>query len=220
MLKNGVIGLSSHHGIHGNAGVDIRLENLVFRMFEVAAMSLNGFHDVTIKNVDIKQNNQEINVLGIWSAGRFILPYLEHLIDHHGELFLTIQGVPHTVQKVYDDLIDAQAKVYEDIIIQKRKFISYKEHVAEYELFHNWATMMDGNVYGILFNGLGVAIGGFPTLEQKADEPENMSTNIVIDDVHVENLRAHHIETIALKKVLPEDDGEAASADDDGTGYL
>lgn len=222
VIKNGVIGLSSHHGIHGNAATDIRLENLVFRNFEVAAIALNGCHDVVMKNIDIKQNRQDINVLGIWSAGRFILPYLEHLKENHPELCLTVQGCAKSVEEVYHDLMVAQANVYEDIIIQKRKFISYKEHENEYELFHNWAGMMDGNVYGVLFNGLGVAVGGFPTLDGVSEE-ENLSSNIMMDDVHISNLRACHLETVALKKILPpvetDGDGETVVDESSGGGY-
>jgi len=48
--------MSPHHGIHGNAPSGIKLLNLVFREFEVAAIALNGAKDVEIKNVDIKQN--------------------------------------------------------------------------------------------------------------------------------------------------------------------
>ena len=59
--------------------------------------------------------------------------------------------------------------MYEDIITNKRKYISKKKHPLEYSLFHNLSNKIDGNVYGVLFNKLGVAIGGFPTRESITD---------------------------------------------------
>ena len=38
----GTIGLSSHHGIHGNNNKNVAVSNVIFRDFEVAAVSLNN----------------------------------------------------------------------------------------------------------------------------------------------------------------------------------
>lgn len=38
----GTVGLSSHHGIHGNNNENVEISNVVFRDFEVAAVSLNN----------------------------------------------------------------------------------------------------------------------------------------------------------------------------------
>ena len=211
-IKNGILSTSSHHGIHGNAAQDVHLKDLVLNDFEVAAIALNGSRDINIKNVEIKRNRQEIPVLGIWSAGRFILPYLEHLITAHPELYLRIQGKNCYVQNIYDDLVDAQANVYEDIVTNRRKFISRNTHPDEYDLFHNWENMMDGNVYGIVFNKLGVAVNAFPTREG-IDDPEKFSQNICIDDVHIESLRGCHIETLTLKGT-PKEDGSIPPQND------
>ena len=207
-IKNGVIGMSPHHGIHGNAGDKIRLYNLVFRHFEVAAIALNGAKEVEIKNVDIKQNKQEIPVLGIWSTGRFIQPYLEHLKYNHPELTLRVQGEEKTVTKINEELVTCQANVYEDLVDKRRKFISFKDHPTEFDLFHNVEHMMDGNVYGVLFNKLGIAIGGFPQMAD-VDDDMYLSSDICIDDVHIENLRGCHIETKALKVIPDPEDAEA-----------
>jgi len=59
-------------------------------------------------------------------------------------------------------------------VTNRRKFISRNTHPDEYDLFHNWENMMDGNVYGIVFNKLGVAVNAFPTREG-IDDPEKFS---------------------------------------------
>ena len=52
-IHNGVIGLSSHQGIHANEANNVVLENLVVRDFEVAGIQMNGFTGVEIKDVAI-----------------------------------------------------------------------------------------------------------------------------------------------------------------------
>ena len=42
-IKNGVVGRSSHHGIHANGFNDLYVHDVVIRDFEVAGMALNGF---------------------------------------------------------------------------------------------------------------------------------------------------------------------------------
>ena len=58
VIKNGVFGLTSHHGIHGNYATDIILQNLQFQDFEVAGIALNGFENLRIENVEIGPNYQ------------------------------------------------------------------------------------------------------------------------------------------------------------------
>ena len=41
-IKNGTLGKSSHHGIHGNNMSNILIENLLIEDFEVAGIALNG----------------------------------------------------------------------------------------------------------------------------------------------------------------------------------
>jgi len=76
--------------------------------------------------------------------------------------------------------------------------------------------MMDGNVYGVLLNRLGVAIGSFPQFSDVTD-PMYLSSDICIDDVHIENLRGCHIETKALKqpRELDPDDPDSADVSND-----
>jgi hypothetical protein len=83
IIKNGKIGLSSHHGIHGNNNKFITIENVDFVDFEVAAISLNGSINTTLKNINVLGNNKNVKVLGIWSAGLFLLPYVYKLLENN-----------------------------------------------------------------------------------------------------------------------------------------
>ena len=59
IVKNGILGLTSHHSIHGNYAKGITLIDLQIKDFEVAGIALNGFDDLTIENVDVGPNCEE-----------------------------------------------------------------------------------------------------------------------------------------------------------------
>ena len=91
-IKNGHLGLSSHHGIHGNNNVNITFENLTFKDFEVAAISLNGSVFTTMKDINVSNNNHNVSVLGIWSSALFLYPYIKHLYNTQKYLSLIINN--------------------------------------------------------------------------------------------------------------------------------
>ena len=68
----GTIGRSSHHGIHGNNNKNVRIKNVTFKDFEVAAVALNNVDDATIMNCDIPNNRHDVPVLGSFSAARML----------------------------------------------------------------------------------------------------------------------------------------------------
>lgn len=77
----GTIGLSSHHGIHGNNNANVWINNVQFRDFEVAAVALNNVKGLKITNCNVMQNRHDLPVLGSFSAARQILPYVK-VRDH------------------------------------------------------------------------------------------------------------------------------------------
>ena len=52
-IYNGSLGLSSHHGIHGNNVTDLHIWNLRIRDFEVGAIHINGARKLQIHDVRI-----------------------------------------------------------------------------------------------------------------------------------------------------------------------
>ena len=67
LIKNGFIGRSSHHSIHGNGMTNVVLENLVLYNFEVAGLSLNGGENLLFRNADgvtTKSNCLQISAAG------------------------------------------------------------------------------------------------------------------------------------------------------------
>jgi len=80
-VHNGYLGRSTHHSLHGMAPKNIVLERLSMYDFEVAGISLNGAQDITIENCVIGPGRRDVPVVGLWSSGLFILPYVQKIVE-------------------------------------------------------------------------------------------------------------------------------------------
>ena len=195
-ILNGTLGLSSHHGIHGNSNDNITIQGVDFKDFEVAAIALNGTNSAVIKDVTAT-NRKDVPVLGTFSNALFIVPYINYLASWEaldGDIDLTLD-LPTGSLSVYDiqaDLVNAIDNVYEDVI-EKGCSIEANKHEDEFNLFQNPFGVVDGNAYGILTGAEGVQVDGYPYVDVS-----NPSTDIKIKDVEVKNLHSAVSEIPAL----------------------
>ena len=172
-IKNGTIGLSSHHGIHGNNNIDILLKDIIFQNFEVGACSLNKVHGLYCCNVEVKQNRHDIPVLGIWSSARFLRPYINHLLNTNWSG--TIAG--KNISTIHSELKTAIENTFNNVLNNNTW-----ESSTEYKLFGNSSGLIDGNSYGFLTNTGGVAVLGFPISRLTASK-DIYFNNVVIKKV-------------------------------------
>jgi len=161
-IEDGTIGLSSHHGIHGNGNENATINGVDFVDFEVAALALNGVQGLTVKH-STARNREDVPVIGTFSNARFISPYVDWLVSTGSTTTLRVQGVDLTAVEIQAALRDSVNAVFEDVITDGAGFIDPIEHPDEYGLYHNKHGLIDGNSYGFLVNPLGVAVGGFPS---------------------------------------------------------
>lgn len=68
VIRNGRLGRSAHHGIHGNGNSDITLENLIIEDFEVAGVSCNAIRQLSMHRVTIERSRADVPVNGRFSA--------------------------------------------------------------------------------------------------------------------------------------------------------
>ena len=80
IVENGILGLSSHHGIHGNNCQNVIIRNLQIKNFEVAGVSVNGGQDMTVENLDIGPSSNKVAIQGTYSTAVNIMLYLETLL--------------------------------------------------------------------------------------------------------------------------------------------
>ena len=178
VIKNGTLGLSSHHGIHGNLAENVLIEKLTIRDFEFVGLALNGCSNVAIKDVQIKNNRQNVPVMATYSAARFIKMFCYHLLSKK-VLSYDITNALKNHLKVLEKEMDVTLKEVKN----KQKVTS--------KLFANVTGLPDGNVFGLLIKNPGFAVNDFSSSGLK-------TKNIFLYNVKVENLRCKVDEVVSL----------------------
>jgi len=133
VIKNGTLGRSSHHGIHGNSNVSITLEDLTVRDWEVAGIALNGLKNGVIKNIIISGIEHPVPFTGLRAVTQMAVMQLDKL---------KAAGDPNV-----QPFIDALAVIAND--------------PQQNGSNHNSQTH-DGNCYGLFLNRT-VDVGPLPT---------------------------------------------------------
>ena len=185
IIKNGCLGKSSHHGIHGPGySKNIILDNLTFEQFAVGAIHLNGAHNVYMNNIDIDNKNMQIKFNSLLSQAQFIMSFLDQ-VDNTERIFLG--GKLKTVVEVTTALKDEIKLVYDSL---KSSDVKYPDN----GIFHNEGGL-DANMYGIVLNTKGIAVNGFKPLKEDYECGNN---NIVLNDVSIKNVSSKGTEIKCL----------------------
>jgi hypothetical protein len=189
----GIVGLSSHHGIHGNENNNVEILGVTFKDFEVGAVSLNNVKGLTIKNCDIPNNRQDVPILGSFSAALQIRPYLKQLKASNPGYSMTLGGAVKSVEDVYATLVNHIANVYKDVM--ENGVIDEATHFDEYSLYNNPKRVVDGPCYVFLVHGKGPAVGGFG--EMQAEDADALSNNVEILNNNAQNIKCFTNEVLA-----------------------
>jgi len=165
-VVNGVLGLSSHHGIHGNDAENILVDNVSFRDYEVAAIHFNGLRRATVIDTEVEGSRTDIPTIATYSQARFLKKFVEGLL-----MQMPDSADKDSLNAAYTSLVDALNNVFEDVITLNDGVtggaINSITHPEEYELFHNapvtlpWgeqARIVDGNAYGVHAHIKGVGV--------------------------------------------------------------
>lgn len=181
-VKNGKIGLTAHHGIHGNRAKNVYIQNVTFQDYEVAAISLHGTLGLTIKNCKCLKTRRDVPVLGQYSAARFGVLFGQYIANMYGEksknLLLAYQILKNAVNN----------KVFNAVINNG----SWND--PEIQIFRNPNGMVDGTAYAVLIYPDGVAVN---------NHLENFDENNATRYIWIENLEVYDtigcvVETPAL----------------------
>jgi len=186
-IKNGVIGRSSHHGIHANGFENLYVHDVVIRDFEVAGMALNGFINVRLERIEVGPVYTEVPVMGVFTQSRIMLPRLRNIMERNPEGTVTIADRPSslTAADLYDELV-AQMDIMFDHNINGVDYEDMDEDperiAAARDLFENKNGLPSSSTaYGIFMNSYGAsvfAISGSP----------GHSDGVVVKDVHIHGL--------------------------------
>jgi len=184
VVKNGVLGLSSHHGIHGNNNEKILIHDLIIKDFEVAAISLNGGNHIYIKDNTIQGTNTNITSNAMLSQCLFGLPFLKTIKEQYPDAYLeTIEG-----QLSIDTIID-------NIELETNMFIQSQlnnDNTTYQGILKNVSGLLDGNVYGIVLNSNGPVIGKFKPLSAT----NTRNSFVMIENTTITNILSDGLEII------------------------
>jgi len=194
LVGPGVMGLSSHHSIHGNENENVQISGVTFKNFEVGAVSLNNVKGLEIKNCDIPNNRQDLPVLGLFSAALNIRSYLDKIMkSSEGQsLSLTIGGTNFTVNDIYSALVKHIGNVFRDVM---NTGSINPTHVEEYFLYNNPNRVIDGPCYAFLVHGRGPAVGGFGNVQ--STDVSALSTDVSILNNNIANIKCFTNEVLA-----------------------
>ncbi|MEE9573835.1 MAG: hypothetical protein V3W20_12350 [Candidatus Neomarinimicrobiota bacterium] len=191
LVRNGTLGTSSHHGIHGNGMSNIVIDNVTIEDFEVAGIALKGATTGVINKTVIRNASQKIPVLSTYSQARFIRSFLTRLQDSDPDASIRIEGVDKNIDTIISELNDA-------LIDTKNKIMSNKPEEIN-TLFRNNTQLYDGNLYGIVLNEKGVVVNGF--ILNRDDAVGNIG--IHLQDITISNLVSQPVEIIGLSTPNP-----------------
>lgn len=194
-IRNGTLGRSAHHGIHGNGAEDILISDLVLRDYEVAAIALNGGEGLAIEDCRLEGHRTDTPVLGTYSAGRFIRRLAYSLLGR-------VPAPPELgrqcdeLRSALDDLDRALDATFARVILGADS--------APDPLFHNESGSTDGNAYAIVVHGRGAVVGGL--IDEQSDEQSGEQSgerierarDVWIRDVEIDHTHAAIREIVAL----------------------
>jgi hypothetical protein len=178
IIRNGTLGRSAHHGIHGNQCTIVVLENLIITGQEVAAISINGSHNVLIRHIRIGDIGASdfSSALSQATFANMVLAKIAKRIP--GDVF-AFRGGAKTVKQVQRALEHDLASVTQGA-----------RYAPEY--MRTTSGRSDCNAYGIVMAGKGVHVG-----LASAIPVDHHNSNIVLHDITIEHVHTHPVEILA-----------------------
>ena len=183
IIRAGKLGLSSHHGIHGNMASNILIENLSIENFEFVGIALNGGGCVLMHKVEIRDNRKDIPVLGTYSAARFARMFAKRVLS-----------IPQVSASYKNELANRLASL-EAEMNQTFQEVRNGQAVSS-PLFRNESGLPDGNLMGVIIKNRGFAVNELVT-----PDPSVVKTNnVFLRKVQTSNLKCRVDEIIGLSQ--------------------
>jgi len=235
-IKNGTLGRTSHHSIHGNGCENIVISDITFKEYEVAAISLNGCRKIYVKNCQCDGTNTQTPVLGTYSAARYCsifggqtLKLLEkmklpdqveitesviYLNKALRELNLALKGFVDDYRKVTEARDPKEKMNALHNLKNHQPFFNGPQNSRDGRKFYGTT---DGNAYGIAFHSRGPLVNSFncpgETFENVSDLSKALeTTDVVLERVNISLTQNNVREILAFAEI--EDGGGSKSLEE------
>ena len=154
-IKNGILGLTSHFGIHGNFAQDIEVCDVRIRDFVTHGIQLNGWENLNLNNIEIGPNSNIDYLKGEFGHGRLMLQRLEKVRDLMSDDDIDTKSVTFsnlkeaaTIEDLMDDLEAEMGLAYHYAVNR----ISSKFEESDY-IDPSYLEMIDTSRYDDLEEG-------------------------------------------------------------------
>eukprot|EP00488_Nonionellina_sp_1-RS-2012_P001600 TRINITY_DN25_c0_g2_i1.p1 TRINITY_DN25_c0_g2~~TRINITY_DN25_c0_g2_i1.p1 ORF type:complete len:285 (-),score=99.66 TRINITY_DN25_c0_g2_i1:306-1160(-) len=164
VTKNGIIGRTSHHGIHANGFENLLIKDVHIKHFEVAGMAMNGFIGLTLENIEIGPVYQQVPVLGVYTQSRVMLPRLRKValdnpqgrVHFHNRGSFTTDELLNELQSQMDIMFNhiINDVAYEDMDDEDEERIAAARSVYE----NVRGLPSSSTAYGIFLNSYGASV--------------------------------------------------------------
>merc|ERR1719242_2296283 len=156
VIKDGTLGLSSHHGIHGHYNKDVVIENVHIRDFETHGVQMSYFENLKMSNVDIGPSSSVAYLKGEYAYARWTVQALERIRDgddwNEGEFPILFDGRDSALEldEIITELREQMDMAFKYVMNVETYDDNDEQWIAAKELFIN----EDGIPYGAVMYGL------------------------------------------------------------------
>ena len=195
-VSNGRLGLSSHHGVHGNRANDIVLKDLVIENYEVAAISINGCQRVLIEDVHAAGQRRDVPARATYSAARF-----GQLVWRLTKEYAAVVAPDFFNSAAYAD-IEARSSALQLLMDAYFNTVIHggPDYAAAEAAFGptlvDGEAFVDGNAYGLSVHGDGVLVNQFGEV---FSENSFGSEDITLKNVRIDNVLATVSEIVSFR---------------------
>ena len=189
IIKDGTLGLTSHHCIHGNFNKNILIEHIACKDFETHGIQLNGFDHLTIRNVEIGPSSTKSYFRGEYGFARALLPRLMKVADENPDRKIRFDQREDevTMSEMTEELIRKTNLLFDYVYNGNEPIITSMSEEKDWmnikEVFYNPSGLPNGaSMYGIFLNTMGESVMSY-----------NLNTNTFSNQAILENIQIHDL---------------------------
>eukprot|EP01084_Bolivina_argentea_P301903 520992_1 len=159
IIKNGILGLSSHHGIHGNYNKNIQIIDVHVQHFQTHGIQFNGYENILMENIEIGPSTNIAYLNGNFGQLIKLLPTLQKIGNKYETETISFNGrdIKYTMNDLLNILQPLMVKAFQFAYyksINDNKEINKLKHDKDFELINDLFINPSGLSYGAVTYGI------------------------------------------------------------------
>ena len=201
VIRNGILGLSSHHGIHGNYNKNVLVENVQIKDFGTHGIQFNGFENLVLRDIEIGPSTQKAFMTAPYTHGRaFLASGLKISEENDGKVPLSNRDEAVSMGDIVEDLNDQLDMAFNYVVNNVDYDALYendKEQLAKWKAAKEVFIKEDGIPYGSSMYGIFLNYPGSSILSYHLNN--DVSHKATLENIYIHDMTHRTVETLALK---------------------